>query len=71
MQRNELVKRIEALDFGDCLSMPLSEITDMFSSNGSLDDGIERATAFAEQNSCRFLYYRLEHREPEFFKTTF
>jgi hypothetical protein len=72
MERDQLAANLDALEPGDCLSIPLGQFMALF---GATDHGadeitMKRAVAFAEEHRCRLLYYRFTHREPEFFKTT-
>jgi hypothetical protein len=70
MDRYELVAKLGALDPGECLSVPLYTLIALFGSTGATfdKDAIKQTMAFAEQHSCRFLYYEIDHREPEFLK---
>jgi hypothetical protein len=48
----------------------VDQIKRLFASDSVVDDAaIRQAVAFAEEHSCRFLYYEFMHRAPEFFKT--
>ena len=70
LERNELASKLDALEPGDCLSVSVDQIKRLFASDSVADDdAIRRAVAFAEEHSCRVLYYEFMHREPEFFKT--
>jgi hypothetical protein len=71
MKRDDLAKKLDALEPGDCLRVSLRDFVAMFCSATPVPDeaSVVRAAAFAEEHSCRFLYYEFLHREPEFFKT--
>jgi hypothetical protein len=71
MERHELTAKLQALEPGECLSVPLYTLIALFGSTGATfdKDAMRQSMAFAEQHSCRFLYYEYEHRDPEFFKT--
>ena len=69
MEHDALASQLDAMDPGDCLSVPLAQLALKFGPIGDDLRAMKRAIAFAEQHGCRFLYYEFEHREPEFLKT--
>ena len=68
MESEELASKLDALQPGECLTVPLREVNAIFGPIVLQMEALERAIAFAAQHDCRFLYYEFEHREPEFFK---
>jgi hypothetical protein len=72
MERDELASALDALEPGDCLSVPVYTLIALFGSAGATfdTDAMKEAIAFGRQHGCRLLYYEFEHRPPEFLKTT-
>jgi hypothetical protein len=70
MELEELAKKLEGLEPGGSLSLPIYRVMMLFQGRfGTLDaEALRRAAAFAEAHGCRFLSYAYTQRDPEFMK---
>lgn len=70
MDRDELAAKLDQLEPGESVSVPIYRIMILFEGRfGTLDtDAIKRATVFAGDHGCRLLCYEFTQRDPEFIK---
>ena len=71
MDLDELAAKLDQLERGESVSVPIYRIMILFEGRfGTLDgEAMKRATAFGEEHGCRLISYEFTQRDPEFLKT--